>query len=252
MNPPTGRIRRVGVVVPARDEVLLLPRCLAAIRLAVLDLDRATDDVTVDVVVVLDRCTDGSAAVVAADRLARGVEVVAGTVGRARQIGAEAVMEIAEVDSTELWIACTDADSAVPRSWLVEQVRFGDAGADAVVGTVAVADEDWAGRPRHVRRSWSSSYTVTDGHPHVHGANLGVRASALQAVGGFMPLAAGEDVAVVEALSAAAAAGHGDAVVRTGSIPVLTSARRVSDARCGAGFARFIDGLAGLPNTEVA
>jgi hypothetical protein len=67
-------------------------------------------------------------------------------------------------------------------------------------------------------------------HPHVHGANLGVRGSAYLDVGGFPPVAADEDRALVAALVRS-----GAVVLRTPAGPVLTSARRVARARAGLG-----------------
>ena len=56
------RIRQLHVVVPAHDEEELLPRCLAAIEQAVAQVRRRTQPPHVEVTVVLDACTDGSAA----------------------------------------------------------------------------------------------------------------------------------------------------------------------------------------------
>ncbi|GGU51567.1 hypothetical protein GCM10010289_84950 [Streptomyces violascens] len=69
-----------------------------------------------------------------------------------------------------------------------------------------------AGRPSPGRHSWR--------HPHVHGANLGVRASAYLSVGGFPPLVVGEDVALVQALER-----HGHRILPTDTCPVETSSR---------------------------
>ncbi len=75
-------------------------------------------------------------------------------------------------------------------------------------------------------------------HPHVHGANLGVRGDAYLAVGGFPPLAVSEDAALVGALALA-----GRTVLRTPSCPVVTSARR--HPRAPGGFGTDLDQLAG-------
>src|SRR5690606_39684918 len=52
-----------------------------------------------------------------------------------------------------------------------------------------------------VRAAFLAGERYEDGHPHVHGANLGVSAAAYRAVGGFPPLAAHEDQALVAALA---------------------------------------------------
>jgi glycosyltransferase involved in cell wall biosynthesis len=224
-------IERVGVVVPARDEQLLLPRCLDALAAAV-----AQVRVPVDVVVVLDRCTDGSAAVVARRPWVRAVEADAGSVGRARALGCACVLHGHDPERLDrLWLASTDADSRVPVDWLATQLRLAEAGAEVVLGTVDV--DDWGDHPPHVQHRWRSSYVAADGHPHVHGANVGCRADAYTGAGGFLALSSDEDVAL-----AAALAEDGRRVVRTAAIPVLTSARR--RARAGGGFSDHLAALA--------
>jgi hypothetical protein len=64
---------------------------------------------------------------------------------------------------------------------------------------------------------------------------VGLRADAYLEAGGFATLERDEDVALVAALA------HRP-VVRTGAIPVVTSARTAG--RAGGGFADFLAGLA--------
>ena len=209
----------VGVVVPAHDEAELLPVCLDALAAAT----RAVAGLAVvRTVVVLDACTDGSA--VAAHEA--GVETV---VLDARRVGAARRRGVAALGDTD-WLATTDADSTVPPGWLVAQLAALAEGADALVGTVEVAD--WSGHPPAVRAWFDEVYDSSgDPHPHVHGANLGVRTAAYVAVGGFAPLRTGEDVALVRAL---VAAGH--RVHRSRTHPVVTSSR--TGARAPDGFGR--------------
>ena len=49
-------------------------------------------------------------------------------------------------------------------------------------------------------RHFELTYSHSDGHSHIHSANLGVSAQAFRAAGGFLNLVSGEDVALVEAL----------------------------------------------------
>lgn len=229
-----SRVRGVAVVVPARDEERLLPACLDALLAAADDL-REERQVPVDVSVVLDSCTDRSAEVVAARPAVRAVPVQAGQVGRARAAGfADVLARWSERDPAGLWLATTDADSVVPRDWLVRQLEHADAGADLVLGTVEV--HDWSEHPRHVEARWRATYRPYDGHSHVHGANVGFGADAYLAVGGFRHLDRDEDVTLAAALS-------GRRVVRTAAIPVVTSARSVARAR--GGFADHLRGLLG-------
>jgi hypothetical protein len=67
-------------------------------------------------------------------------------------------------------------------------------------------------------------------HPHVHGANLGIRASAYLAAGGFPPLRTAEDHALL-----AAATRAGCMVAQASDIAVETSGRRLARAPRGFG-----------------
>jgi glycosyltransferase involved in cell wall biosynthesis len=225
-------VESVAVVVPARDEEALLPGCLDALRTAV---DRVEQEgVPVEVVVVLDRCGDASARAVSARPWARAMEVSVGNVGAARAAGfADVLARRPPTTLGALWLATTDADSRVPADWLARQVALAGGGADLVLGTVEV--DDWTQHPPQVASQWRAAYRPGDGHPHVHGANAGLRAEAYVQVGGFAALGHGEDVALVAALA------H-RRVVRTGGIPVVTSARR--DARAPRGFGDHLARLA--------
>lgn len=228
----------VGVVVPARDEAAGLPACLAAIARAARHPELV--GTAVRVVVVAHRCTDGTA-VLAAAAGAVVVEHTGETVGDARHAG---VLEVLAqgVRPDRVWLASTDADSRVPADWLAVQRAAAESGVDAVAGLVRV--DDWTGHPPHAAATFAVGYDrwreagVGAVHPHVHGANLGVRGDAYLAVGGFPPLAVSEDAALLGALVLA-----GRTVLRTPSAPVVTSARRLP--RAGGGFGADLDRLAG-------
>lgn len=228
----TSEITQAVVVVPARDEQELLPRCLTALRRA-----SAQVPVPVLVVVVLDRCTDGTAQ--AAQRA--GVLAVpssAGRVGAARAQGvAAAEQALGDVlDPKRTWLASTDADSQVPARWLSHHLALADDGADLVVGTVDL--EGAAGLEQLWATRYQQAVTASQAHPHVHGANLGVRWGAYLAAGGFAALRAHEDVALVQAVTAV----PGARVVRTLGEPVRTSNRLLG--RAPAGVARDLSALA--------
>lgn len=232
-SPGLTRLTHVTVVVPARNEERLLPHCLAALGAAA--RAAATAGLCVRILVVLDRCTDGTADV--AQRLAADTLVVAhGAVGAARAAGAtEAVRAwaVAGVRPEAAWLACTDADSTVPPAWLVRQAELADDGADCVVGTV-----EPMGVTEALAAAWHRRHRLTEGHAHVHGANLGVRASAYLDVGGFGGLRVHEDVALVARLRRA-----GHCCVATDRTRVATSGRlrsRVED-----GFAAYLTRLSG-------
>jgi hypothetical protein len=77
-------------------------------------------------------------------------------------------------------------------------------------------------------------------HPHVHGANIGIRASAYLAAGGFRALATAEDHDLLAAVTRI-----GRPVLRAADITVQTSARR--QARAPHGFGHLLRTLAATP-----
>ncbi len=188
-----------GVVVPAHDEERSLPACLVALGL-----------VTDHIVVVADACRDRTAEV-ARRAGAVVIEVGARNVGVARAAGVRELLR-----RGVSWVATTDADTLVPPCWLTAQLRCAARGWDAVAGTVSVVD--WTGHPAWTPGAFARHYAKA---PPVHGANLGFTAEAYEAAGGFLPLATGEDHALVDAMEAA-----GRRVLRTARVNVITSARR--------------------------
>jgi len=227
----TERPAAAGVVVPAHNEEAMLPACLAALRRAV-----AAAGIPVHLVVVADTCTDRTAAVARACG-ARVISTGARNVGAARAAGMTEMLRLAAGrDPAAVWLATTDADTVVPSGWLRRQLRYAERGWDVVLGTVAVAD--WEEYPPHVPAAFEAMYGHGGGpHPHVHGANLGIRASAYLAAGGFRPLATAEDHALL-----AAATEAGCPVVQAGDITVRTSGRR--QARAPLGFSHLLRTLA--------
>lgn len=213
----------IGVIVPAHDEAHVIGRCLASIAVAAADPRLRGEEVLV--VVALDACTDATAAV-CREQGAATVTVDARCVGSARSAAATAALA-----RGARWIACTDADTAVPPDWLSRQL---ECGADVFCGVVEVID--WLDYPEGVRSAFSTREVARDGHRHVHGANLGMRAEAYLAVGGFAALGSGEDVALVEALVQSGA--H---IAWLAQPVVTTSARR--SARAPHGFSAFLRAL---------
>jgi len=229
----TAGIETIGVVVPAHNEETLLPTCLAALSRVAGD---AGGGIPVSVLVVADTCTDGTAAAARACG-ARVIAIGARNVGAARAAGmAELLRLTAGVDPSTVWLATTDADTVVPPGWLERQLRYADQGWDVVLGTVTVAD--WDGHPPHVPATFDALYEFGDGpHQHVHGANLGIRASAYLAAGGFRSLRTAEDHALLTAATEA-----GCSVLQASDITVETSARR--RARAPLGFSHLLRTLA--------
>ncbi|GLH35741.1 MULTISPECIES: glycosyltransferase [Pseudomonas] len=217
----------IGIVIPAHNEEALLDECLRAALRAGEHAQLAGEPV--EILVVLDSCSDGSAQIVSAYPVLS-LQIEARNVGEARAAGARLLLE-----RGARWIACTDADSRVADDWLAAQLGLE---ADAVCGTVTV--EHWhesfdeAAQIRYHRH-----YQARDGHRHIHGANLGVSAEAYRLVGGFKPLTCDEDVQLVRALERS-----GANIAWSHRPQVHTSARL--DSRAKGGFGDFLRNLAQL------
>jgi glycosyltransferase involved in cell wall biosynthesis len=229
----TAAVAAAHVVIPAHREEELLGRQLRATQVAVAEAQREWPAVRCTVTVVLDACDDGTDEVVARFSDVTTVSVSDRCVGVARARGIARARRETPSRAEHTWIASTDADSAVPPHWLTTQLSLAARGADLVLGTV-VPEMEQLGFDRY--RRWWSRHHLSEGHPHVHGANLGFRLSAYDAVGGFRPLPVHEDVDLVHRLQ-----GEGVPVVRTSTHPVLTSARL--RGRTPAGFASYLLGL---------
>ncbi|HEN8800204.1 glycosyltransferase [Pseudomonas sp. CM25] len=221
----------IAVVIPAHNEARRLGRCLKSVLAAARQAEQAGHQV--EILVVLDRCSDGSAAV-ARRHAVHTLALDAGNVGKARRAGAAWMIE-----RGASWLACTDADSQVPPHWLVSQL---DCGTDVVCGTVHVQRwQPW--QKAALRQLYLSRYEAREGHRHIHGANLGVSAQAYQRIGGFRPLPAHEDVHLVRDLEAL-----GVLISWTARHSVATSSRR--DSRAREGFGDYLANLEGFAPVE--
>jgi glycosyltransferase involved in cell wall biosynthesis len=234
----------VAVVVPARDEVELLPRCLASVTTAV---DRVATACRVHIVVVADRCVDDTEVAAALDRAhASIVRARCANVGGARQVGVDGALRVWPPDpARRLWIAMTDADSIVPPHWLAHQLRAAAQGWHAVAGAVTVADwGDRSSRTAQALAAYRREQRRRQASP-VHGANLGVWADALAAVGGVPAVAHSEDAGIVELLERT-----GRPVLRASDLVVVTSGRR--SARAAGGFSSLLDRLGDATTVRVS
>jgi glycosyltransferase involved in cell wall biosynthesis len=228
------QIDAVGVIVPAHNEEQLLPHCVDSVLSA---CDRV--GVRAAVAVVLDRCSDETARVIETP-IAQGKSIVGLStrlpgVGAARAAGAQALLGMFGAEG--LWLATTDADSVVPSDWIDRQLSHARRGAQAVIGTVRVAD--WSAHPASTADRYALRYLHEPGHRHMHGANLSFAASAYLAAGGFGNELQDEDVSLIGRLERS-----GCSLVWAADLPVTTSARPVG--RAPGGFASYLAQLAAL------
>jgi glycosyltransferase involved in cell wall biosynthesis len=225
----TRTIRRVCVVVPAHNEARRIGRCLAALKEAARYVT-----VPVDILVVCDACQDGTAKRCAAEHVPV-ARIHAGCVGIARGVGIAHLLRNVERPHN-VWLANTDADSVVPTTWLRDQIAFADLGVDAVAGMVSLLGHHKPDLVRAFDLQYRQRVGTSDNHRHVHGANLGVRASAYLEVGGFAPQSNHEDVRLMRALEH-----RGYTIARPDWLIVATSGRLVG--RCDQGFASYLSQL---------
>jgi len=234
-------IRAFAVGLPARDEADHIVASIEA-----LDRAAAVTPIPVHLAVVADRCGDATdalarAAVERALCLRTGIVLQSdhGRAGAARDMACRAALApaVASGAPSGVWVATTDADSVVPPRWFELQAIWSNWGADGCAGLVELDPGDPL--PAAVRARWGAHVERRGrgfGHPHVHGANLGLRADLWLEAGGFDHLSAGEDHALWRRARAL-----GARLVATDDIVVCTSARL--DGRAPGGFSEFLADL---------
>jgi len=202
----------------------------------------------VSICLLLDSCTDGSAEL--ADAYATGSshrvliaeeDVSTTSAGRARHRAMAMGLDALAGDDGIL--LTTDADSMPTPSWLEAMVAALER-ADVVIGKVIRTgchphplqdrieryyDALHALRRRLDPVPWEAPLT----HHQTTGANMGIRASAYQLLGGFSPVASGEDARLVDEASRA-----GLSVRRDAAGIVHTSDRR--EGRATGGMAHIL------------
>ena len=227
----------VAVVIPARNEEDLLPRCLVSVQRA---RKMLPSHVTSDLIVVAD-CSNDRTEQIAKELLAGTGTVLrsaAGAVGQARALGAQRASDryraLTGQSLHRCWLANTDADCIVPEDWLTQQLSLAGQGVAAVAGIIDV--DTFEEHESRVEQLFRLTYLLhPDGtHPHVHGANFGIRADAYWQVGGWSDCETGEDHHLWQRLQRAAQPVASDSRLR-----VLTSGRRIGRAPMG-----FADALA--------
>ncbi len=246
-----------SVVVPAKDEEALIARCLEALA-----RQRGVSHEKYEVLLVLDRCSDGTeekAREVGGRHPDLRLRFLAGPglgVGHARRAGMEAAYaRLMEVGRSGGLIASTDADSVVAPDWVSSQLVLAEGGARAIGGRIELEEE---GRflPRNIlawyeeqsrsryRRVLSSSCSEKEPeHWQFSGASLSLTAEAYREIGGLPPQADLEDEYLERTLEE-----KGVEIIRSSTVKVTTSARTLG--RASRGLARSLSEAARRSATE--
>jgi cellulose synthase/poly-beta-1,6-N-acetylglucosamine synthase-like glycosyltransferase len=244
-----------AIAVPVKDEEERLPACFGALAQQVNQFGRRMAPRSICVVAFVNNCTDNSAALARslAEQFSLNVRVVEASLppkeahaGNARGCAMDlAEAWLLERSAVHGVILTTDADSRVPKDWIANNLAAIEAGADAVLGRVAL-DEDGALLPEmvHRRGALEDAYEALltelsamldpidcDPWPHhrtISGASLAVTAQAYRRVGGLPRVPLGEDKALVAELLRA------DARIRFApEIQIVTSGRTIGRAPGG-------------------
>ncbi len=225
-------LRSVAVVIPARNERELIERCLVSVLTAAAEARRrwGRSAPEISVVVVADRCVDGTADLARRFTEVRVLEADAGNVGRARAIGVRIALQHIDSPPERSWISNTDADSAVPSNWISAQVGLAQEHVGMMIGTVR---PDFADLTAEQTSAWHAAHSPGHANGHVHGANLGIRADLYDEAGGFPSVEEHEDVELASRVRRL-----GAKVTASNECEVMTSGRRFG--RTPGGYAGFL------------
>lgn len=231
--PPPATSLRAAVVVPARDEVERIERCLRALA-----GQRGVARERYELIVVLDGCRDETPERVRAFAAAHpslrlhAVELAQSRgVGRARRHGMDIACErLLALGRADGLIASTDADSVVAEDWLACQLELTRRGAHAIGGRIELLADEALGLSRQAvgereQRSVERLRSVRSGaaqdaacdHHQFSGASLALTAATYRSCGGLPVRAALEDEALERELLARGVAIHRSAQVRVGT-----------------------------------
>lgn len=211
MIPAPNPSLKVCVVVPAKDEEDLIPRCLASLA-----RQSGVSPEEYEVLLVLDDCADATeerARLTASEHPELRLALLQGPgrgAGHARRAGMETACErLLDLDRPGGLIASTDADTIVAEDWLANQLAAAEGGARAIGGRIELLEEggppeevlSWRekrGRQRLVPLRQREGRRVE--HWQFSGASLSLTAEAYREIGGLEPRAALEDEYLERAL----------------------------------------------------
>jgi 1,2-diacylglycerol 3-beta-glucosyltransferase len=236
---------RVSILIAARNEAAALPRCLASVRALVYPPQ------LLEVLLGDDASTDATRTVAEAAMLGfKGdfqVITITDTLGSARG-KANVLAHLARRATTE-YLLITDADIALPTSWVAGLLAHAAPGVGTVTGLTVVQGPGWLARCQGLDwlLSLASMQVATDaGQPMTAmGNNMLVTRAAYQATGGYeaLPFSITEDFALFEAVNAR---GYGfrqlfEPAVRAASLPASSWAALLRQRL------RWMRGAAALP-----
>lgn len=217
----------ICVLIPACNEEKLLPRCLKSVLDA---CARIPFPNTFDIVLIVDSSTDNTLKLGQEILNQQGavLNIMTRNVGAARNFAAATALKRYKGPLTQCWLANTDADCEVPTHWLIEQLKWASLGMQSIAGIVTV--DSYIEHKADVPYKFLKDYVIhPDGtHPHVHGANLGIRADTYLNVGGWRPLETAEDHDLWNRLAALEIPKISDA-----KLFVITSGRKIGRAPRG-------------------
>lgn len=238
---------RAVVAIPARNEALHLPACLAALADQRKPSGALLATSLFEVVVFANNCSDGTteSARALAPSLPFSLKVIEGRLssgaphaGEARRMAMDfAMARLEAIGAARSAILTTDADSRVAPNWIDGNLAAIDAGADTVLGRLAL-DEDGRKLPQALHRRGALEHEYEElltevsatldpvshnpwpHHSTISGASVAVTVEAYRRIGGLPRVPRGEDKALVAELL------RRDARIRfDNAIEVVTSAR---------------------------
>ncbi len=230
-SPPDDALR-ASVAIPVRNEAQLIWRCLSSLALQTDLVGRPLDPSEYEVLLVLNNCTDDTAAAIAAFQMevpslrllttSVRIPLPQAHVGTARRLAMDAgCRRLAGRDHRTTAILTTDADTEVAPDWIAANLAEIEDGADAVAGRLDLELQlnelpqplgaairlhmhyetllhAATGRARENHRG---------GRDHSHrfgnGASIAVTPNAYRKTGGLPPLPFEEDVAFCRNVEAA-------------------------------------------------
>jgi len=159
-------------------------------------------------------------------------------VGAVRDLGIRSTLRrLWRFAARDVWLLSTDADTTVPPDWALAHLREAAAGACGVAGLAELAPRgELSPTALRLYREVVAAGLQGEGHHHVYGANLGVRADAYLSVGGFPHDGPGEDRSLWNQLERV---GY---PLATPTAPVVRTSARLH-GRAGGGLADLLRSL---------